>query len=296
MTTAPKPQGDRLYFGSVKIIESLEPHERPTGWNLFNELQPIGLMSKPRVTCEYTALQTAAELRARLAEIRDEVKATGRTPILQLETHGSPDGVALGSGDFVPWPVLRPWLTEINAATRLNLFVLLSACHGRDLVQVVQPAERAAVLALIGPKRVMYPEELEKASIAFYRTLFEKMDAPTAWKVMNATIDPDPMNTTFAVFTAKHNFRWVMHEFLKIREMEEELAAAEARIEAMAAAQGTPLSLIEERRPALRAYLRNIEEHYETTKIKYFFIDQYPENAARFPVTLDDCRRGPSGD
>jgi hypothetical protein len=293
MTTAPKPQGDRLNFGSVKVIESLKPHEQRTGWNLFNELQPIGLMSKPQVTCEYTPVQTAAELQARLAEIRDEVRATGRTPILQLETHGSPDGIALGGGDFVPWPVLRPWLTEINAATRLNLFVLLSACHGRNLVQVVQPSERAAVLALIGPKRIMYPDELERAAVVFYRTLFEKMDAPTAWRAMNATIDPDPSKTTFAVFTAKFNFRYIMHDFLKVRETEAELAAAEARIEAMAAAQGVPASLIEQRRPALRDHLRNFEANYESTKSNYFFIDLYPENATRFPVTLHDCRLGP---
>lgn len=287
---------DRLYFSSVKIIESLKPDEQRTGWNLFEELQPIGLMSKPQVTCEFTSLQTVGELRQRLAEIRDEVRTTGRVPILQLETHGNRDGIGLANDDFVPWPVLRPWLTEINEATRLNLFVLLSACHGADLVQVVQPSERAAVLALIGPKRVMYPPELQKASIAFYRTMFEKLDAPTAWKAMNATIDPDPKNTTFAVFVARFNFRYVMHNFLKVRETEAGLAAAEARIEAMAAAQGMPQWFIDQQRPALRSFLRDFEDHYEATKRHYFFIDLYPENAARFPVTLDECRRGPSGD
>jgi hypothetical protein len=163
-------------------------------------------------------------------------------------------------------------------------------------VQVVQPSGRAAVLALIGPKRIMYPDELEKASIVFYRTLFEKMDAPTAWRAMNATIDSDPSKTTFAVFTAQFSFRYIMHDFLKVRETEAELAAAEARIEAMAAAQGIPGSLIEQRRPALRDHLRNFEQNYEATKRKYFFIDQYPENAARFPVTLEDCRRRPSAE
>lgn len=282
---------DRLYFSSIKIIESLPKGETRTGWNLFEELQPIGPMSKPQVSCEYWQLNTASELRQRLAGIRDEARNTGRTPILQLETHGNRDGIGLASGEFIPWPVLRPWLTEINEATRLNLFVLLSACHGRDLAQVVQPSERAAVLALIGPKRIMFPDELEKASIAFYRTLFERLDAPTAWKAMNGTIDPAPAKTTFAVFVAKFNFRWIMHDFLRVRETEAELRAAEERIEAMALAQGTAASLIEQQRPALRAYLRNFDLHFEATKRNYFFIDLYPEKADRFPVTLDDCRR-----
>lgn len=284
----------RLYFGSVRIIESLPQGEMRTGWNLYEELDPICITAKPQVTCQYSKVLNRVEFEALLTGIRDEALATGRAPILQLETHGSPDGITLASGEFLPWAELRPLLTKINEATRLNLFVLLAACDGADLVQVVQPTERSAVLTLIGPKRKMKPEELQRANITFYRTLFEAKDAPAAWKAMNAVIDVNKI--TFAVFTAEFNFRYIMHNFLREHCTEVALAAREARIEAQAAQEGKPQWFIEQQRPALRAFLRDFQGHFALTKSNYFFCDLFPENANRFAVSFEDCRRAPAGD
>lgn len=282
---------ERLHFSTVRIIESLPAGEILTGRNLFDELEPMGLMSKPQVTTEYTSVETANELRVKLAAIRDEVLATGRTPILQLETHGNNQGVGMASGEFVPWATLRPWLTEVNEATGLNLFVLLSACNGADLVQVVRPIERAAVLALIGPKRAMLPSELQGAFIAFYGTMFAATDATVAWKAMNDVIDPN--KTTFAVFLAKFNFRYIMHNFLTTYCTEDALANRERRLEAEALQGGFPPDFIEAQRPAMKAYLRDFQAHFDRTKTHHFFIDRYPDNASRFPVTLEECWSAP---
>jgi hypothetical protein len=165
----------RIAFNTIEIIESVSPGAGwagRTGHRLFDVIQPLGLASTPSVEVRYTLVRTKEEFFKRLDWIAQDAKTNGHKPVLHIEAHGGQDGLTVGSEHSVPWPELRNHFTEINHITRVNLIVLLSACDGAQLVQLLQPHDRAPFRLLIGPRRIMKAGELEDACMAFYRTLF----------------------------------------------------------------------------------------------------------------------------
>ena len=88
----------------------------------------------------------------RLASIVADVRASGRAPIIHIETHGTSDetGLVLSSGEFVPWSALKGLLTTINITCRLNLLVVLAACNGWGLLEIVQATDRAPLWGIWG--------------------------------------------------------------------------------------------------------------------------------------------------
>lgn len=51
-----------------------------------------------------------------------------------------------------------------------------------------------------------------------------------------------------------------------------------------------PAEEIAEWRERTRAFLLNHEARFDLEWRKFFYIDEFPENAKRFDFTLDDCR------
>jgi hypothetical protein len=81
-----------ISFGKVYIIEWLPPNELKTGCELFDELQPIGLLSKPEVEVSFAQVKTRDEFIAYLRSIADDFKTTRKLPLIRIETHGLDDG------------------------------------------------------------------------------------------------------------------------------------------------------------------------------------------------------------
>lgn len=169
---------------------------------------------------------------------RDRRTRSRTNPILHLETHGSPRGLQLASGDFVTWDHLRPALTDINIAARLNLFVMVAARDGLDLLTILRPTHRATARIIIGPNRTLTDGEVERANLAFYTTLFEMSDGIAAYNAMNDAIEP-PSETRQELFTtmsAEVMFYSVMRGYFREYGSEEQIAA---RVEGLIA----PLAL-----------------------------------------------------
>ena len=281
-------------FDSIHIIETLKPNDRPTGQILFDELRPIALTSRPQVACYLSRVQTREEFLELLRSIARDAQLNDHSPILQIEAHGSPDGVWVASGEFLRWIEFKPELTAINKASRLNLVVMLAACEGANLVQLLQPVDRAPFLAMIGPKRIIKAGELERATLEFYQTLFCSGDAAVAWRAMNKAITTK--ETTFAIFTAEFSLRYIVYHYLQTFCTEEDLTTRQNEIELKAAQSGISQSEIERRREQLRRFQRDHRNHFAKIKTHFLFCDLYPENNTRFGVTYDDCLIDPSAE
>src|SRR6266481_5626633 len=106
-----------IYFGKVYIIEWLAPGDARTGWELFDELQPIGLMAKPSVDVSFQRVRTRNEFIAYVRTILDDFRATRLLPLLHIETHGFIDGICSTAGDEVLWPDLMRELIPLNELT-----------------------------------------------------------------------------------------------------------------------------------------------------------------------------------
>src|SRR5689334_11955275 len=143
----------RLSFGKVYVVEWLRNDDAKTGWDLFGEIQPMGLMSNPPVESTFERVSNRDEFLAYIRWMRRDVLNTQRLPLLHIETHGlSDDGRPIGIGssasDAILWPELMNELIPLNELTRLNLFVVFAACEGLWAMSILQPATRAAALAL----------------------------------------------------------------------------------------------------------------------------------------------------
>lgn len=290
-----------IYFGKVYIIEWLEPNDAKTGWDLYGELEPMGIMSKPPIAVAFKRVTTRGEFIAHLRWIQDDFKDTKALPLLHIETHGiatepegGPHGIGTSSHDCVLWPDLMQELIPLNQLTQLRLFVVLAACEGMWGMKMLHPTERAAFLVLLGPDKTIKPGPLAKAMQTFYRMMFEKRNGNAAFQAMNDTVDP--AQPAFGMINAEMAFRWVYGGFLRERCTPAEIAKrAESILHAarwkyfIEHGRPMPLQAFALLQAETQRHVESHDEYFIRMRRDYFFIDLLPDNDKRFPITMADC-------
>jgi hypothetical protein len=284
----------KLHFGKVHIVEWLRPRDRRTGAELLDELEPLGIMSKPQVLTQLYRVATRDDFLRVLRGIEDEFRATARLPLLHIETHGDYDGIGVSDAEGFTFQELMEELIPLNTLTRLRLIVVMSACLGMWAVKMLQPVTRAACLAVIGPNRKLEDHELARGFQTFYRTMFQVGNGSAAYKAMNDAIDQS--KPTFGMANVEMLFRMVYQDFLQDRCSPTEL---DKRVESLMHCirwkyfidhgKPMPMPLFEFWRTAMRQHVENHDEHFNGFRREYFMLDLFPENDRRFPITLADC-------
>ncbi len=293
-TNGPANAGARI--GAVHIIESLSTGEAQTGWQLFDELQPLGFTLRPHIETLFSREPTRAGFLARVAAVFNHLRQTGRAPIIHLEAHGLLDppraarGLYLASGEVVTWADLKPLLTEINLACSINLLLVSGACDGAAFAQVIVPSDRAPVFAVLGPTRVVTAGELFDGHLAFYRNLYRTRDLSPAISAANDAVPKG--DRPFVLFGAEWFFREVLRGYFRrycTQEAIDARVAKAAPLEAALRADGALEEEIVARRNEFRRYLTDHRMHFEKFKPHFFAEDLFPANADRFNVAYDDC-------
>lgn len=284
----------KLHFGKVDIVEWLRHDDRRTGAELFDELEPLGIVSKPQVLTQLHRVATRAEFVSVLRLIESEFRATGRLPVLHIETHGDYEGIGVSDAEGFTFHELMEELIPLNTLTELRLILIVSACLGMWAVKMLQPVTRAACLAVIGPNRKLDDHELARGFQTFYRTMFQVGNGNTAYKAMNDAVDQS--KPTFGMANAEMLFRMVYRGFLRDRCSPTELAKrAESVMHGIRwkyfidHGKPMPMPLYEHFRTATRQHIESHDEHFNRFRREYFMLDLFPENALRFPITLADC-------
>lgn len=284
----------KISFGKVHIVEWLPPGEAKTGWELFDELQPIGLASKPCVDVAFKRVRTRAELVAHIRDIQEDFRATRKLPLLHIEAHGFLDGICSSAGDEMLWAELMNELIPLNRLTGLRLFVVIAACEGLWGMQMLQPVERAAFLALLGPNERISAGHLSKACLAFYRGMFHLANGNAAFKAMNEMVNP--LKPQFGMVNAEMLFKHVYCAFLKelctkaeITRRVDRLVAENARQFKAEFGVGMWAHEVAHMREFVRQHVEAHNEHFQRFRRQFFFIDLFPENDDRFPITIEDC-------
>jgi hypothetical protein len=274
----------RLYFDKIYIIESLSSGERRTGRELYEDLVIMAIAATPPRPVYYKPLTTKREFLELLGSIAQDAEHGHHSPILQIETHGCPDGIGLGTGEFLAWADLQQQLTDINVISNINLLVILAACNGAHLLEVIQPTDRAPVRAIIGPSRKLFPAEIKQATLAFYRTLFKTTDGIAAFHAMNEASG----QKIFSLHTADTIFLFLYRRYLRTMCTETMLQERERKKFAEAVSRGYLGELVEFRK-AFRSVVCDYPAHFERLKHTFFLCDLYPENRNRFGLTYEQC-------
>jgi hypothetical protein len=283
----------RIGFNTIEIIESVAPGDGwagRTGHRLFDVIQPLGLTSTPRVDVRYTLVSTKDQFFNQLDSIVQDAKTNGHKPVLHIEAHGGQDGLTVGSGDLVPWPELRKHFTEINQITRVNLIVVLSACDGAQLVQLLQPHDRAPFRLLIGPRRIVKAGELEDACTAFYRTMFRTADAIDAIDAMNAAIPAG--DEPFRMCRAEAAFRQIMVRCFADNRTPAGLNERLHRVMKKVRAAQPDLSVeqLAEARGVYATRLMDFPWQHQFILNRFFFLDEFPGDIDRYEeISYQEC-------
>jgi hypothetical protein len=285
----------KAHVGSIHIIESLSDPgaASKTGTRLFDVLEPIARQRSPITVHLHHAVGKSDFLRC-LESILEQSVAENRVPLLHIEAHGAfpapnvktSDGLCLESHEFVSWRELVPLLTTINRVSRLNLVVFAAACFGADLASVITPRDRAPVRLILGPNRALSIRKVEQATTTFYRELFNTFNLNKALTAMNTAVEP---NEAYCWgLSAEWLFQEILRGYYKFRR-EQSDAELDARMEELA--QSYPLNGIAAQnfRHIYRDRIRDPKWLFEESYRQFFFLDTQPENAERFPVTLEEC-------
>lgn len=285
-----------IYFGKIYIIEWLDSDDAKTGRELHEMLGDLLPRLAPQVKLAFKQVETRDEFLAYLRSIRDDFRTTRLLPLLHVETHGSLDGIGPEGQAALPWEELMPELIALNRLTQLRLFFVLAACEGIWGMKMLQPTDRAAVLALLGPNERLSAGKLADACKLFYRTMFEKRSGGAAFKAMNDSIDA--AKPAFSMVNAEMLFKMIWQNFLKERTSPEELDARVQHIViqnmiAFRDEHGFPMpsDVLEEVRRRVRRHVDAHQEHFAEFREHYFFIDTFPENDERFPITFENLQK-----
>lgn len=161
----------------VFIIESLRNGDKKTGEDLKDNLRQIWYDQNliPDFDCQYTHVHDTNDLICTIKDIEKQVTTSNKLPILQIECHGSSNGLQLGSMEMVTWKELFNYIRPINIASYNLLMLNLSMCNGETVIRYIDPTQRAPFRAVTGPIGEVLPEVLEKAWLFFYENYMKSL-------------------------------------------------------------------------------------------------------------------------
>ncbi len=268
-------------------MESLPPGHLSTGKRLHEDIETLKVFHRDGLEVELREAPTRGDFLACLADVQKDAERHAKYPILHIECHGANDttGLVLADGSFVSWRELKPILTEINVATRCNLLIVLAACHGGHLVQIIQLTERAPCWGMLGPASAVRPGNLLCSFSAFYSELLTSLDGDRALKALLRTSQG---SGNYYFTTAERFFKIAYAAYLR-NDCSPEVLQDRAKF------ISRELKKMKARkRPgkgSLRRVLKRKEKPFFENHFQHFFmIDLFPENVARFNVPFEEVK------
>lgn len=269
-----------MRFNQILIVDSIPGGERNTARELQQDVALRAQVYQPAPQILYERVESADEFLALLRTLAGAVGASGNIPVLHVECHGNNDGLAFADDSFATWADLKAPLTDLNEATRMNLLVVVSACDGSALTHTLGLTDRAPLHGLIGPNRIVAPDELVRSYLALYETLLQTRSARQAVDAMRAATP-----NTFVYRAAEWLFQHVWDHYQATHE------TAEARLERGRKYEENPPS--DYNGPPISAELfaqlladKN-REFFDKYRRQFFFCDRYPEHEERFAVRYE---------
>lgn len=240
----------------------------------------------PTLSVVYKKVDTHEHLQSAFADLKAHTKR-GHAPILHVEAHGDKDlGLQLPNGEHVTWIQFKDALTEVNIACGLNLLVVMAACSGGYMLKTLQPTERAAVWAIVGPIDEVRAGDLREAMSEFYWALLGSLDGRAALDAMNAS--SVVAEWKYKLFTAEMMFCWVYRYYKgyterTVKERARSIAAVAAAVDGLGEFQKRVL------RKQASLELENHEPTYLRLQSHFLMLDLFPQNASRFDLSYARC-------
>lgn len=267
-------------FNYVLIIDSLQPGDPNSARRLHEDIDLLMAANPPTPGADRKKIETKADLFALLSNVERLAIEEQLLPLLHFECHGNEDGIQLADGSPLAWKDLKPYLTAINVATKLNLMVVMSSCSGGGLTQSLELSDRAPVWGLIGPTRAISFGESEAHFGAFYREMFRTASPAAGVNALNKQAEEGLYWRT----TAEGFFYAVWNAYKTRLFTPEQLERRAVRMQKRAAVLGRPVLSKSE---MLQKLIKSEPDSFDAFRNKFFMIDLFPHHMDRFDVTYE---------
>ena len=174
----------------VFFLQSLGEIDDPTGINVRDYLSQSSFLPHEKFLSFQTFGESdfkAALLWILLALERKEYSY----PAIQIDCHGSREGLSLRSGEVITWDRVRDFLNQILERTDENLLIISGACHGKFLFYENEPMNYIPCSVLVASRAEVASTTLADRFGMLYCSLFEKGNLNEAVNEMNEGYNQD---------------------------------------------------------------------------------------------------------
>jgi len=271
-------------FNRIYVIESLDSSEKHTGKELYDDLLRWQEEKFTELSADYFSVENKIDFFKKLCDIKKECIEKRHSPILHLEIHGNESGLVLESKELVTWDELYKYLVEINVNVGNNLFLTLAVCHGAYLMQIIRISKPAPFYGFVGSfDKIKVSDDLLLRYNDFYSEFFTSLKLEEAMKKLHEA-NPD-IPSTYKFISAEETFATVYNNYIKENLSKEGI---EKRKKQAIADEGLTFVNRAEKRRFERDFVRKVEstkeQYYKEHSIKFFMLEEYPQNKKRFNV------------
>lgn len=273
-------------FNKIIVIESLDPNERHTGKELYDDLIARMPYLHSELLADYKKVNTLKEWDALMNDILTECNNTGNIPILHLEIHGegSGKGLVTSSNELIPLEHVGNQFRDINVATGCNLFITLGVCKGLYLLFNMHMNKPMPFIGAVGSFDTMLNSDIYIRYYDFYDTFFRTLDIASAYVALQKA-NPD-LDSKYRYMPADELFYKNYQEYLNKQ-------CTDGALKARAKESIATLSCKNrhERRLKEKLFIKQEKidrgKYFRNHAATFFMTNEFPENKERFDVPKD---------
>jgi hypothetical protein len=210
-------------FNKIAVFESLDKVDRPTGREIFDDLEFQKILNIGRLDTSFSKIQNKNEFINILEKLKEEVCSMGVYPIIHIDAHGNDRGIKLGRNSYIEWRELLCCLSELNIFMKGNLLVVLASCFGANIIRHMSVTSRAPFWGVIAPYEETYPENVYACLNKFYAAICSGKNSKDVLSSLN-TIES---SNDLKLFTAEYLFvkatELAVSKFLSIGSIDEKI-------------------------------------------------------------------------
>lgn len=214
-----KPDTEIKRCGIV-VIQSLYSHDVKTGENLYNDVLKYKSYNRKDSFSYFYNVHSIDEFCSAAQDIVNNLM-DGDILTLQIETHGSNDGIGLNNREVLKWEDFYDIIRPLNIKTGHLLFVVMAMCKSIAMISAINPKKRAPYRAFICTTRVVTSDEIYRGFLAFYEKYFNLLDITQAINALQEEVHDDNGHSPFQALSAESVFDETLNPNRNISELVE---------------------------------------------------------------------------
>ena len=280
----------KCHFNKITVIQSLGEKDLHTGTKICEDIDLHNAIHARGLEIELLDVISKDDFVGIFKKLTKEAVVNKTIPVVHIESHGSDDseGLVLSSGEFLNWDELKPLAIGLNTATRLNLLIVLAACHGANFTKKLAPSERSPCWALAGPVEVVGQKSILRSFSSFYQEILKSGDGGAAVRKLNEHSGAGDIKYYFT--TAETFFTYAYKRYIKTGCSKQSYGARAQEMRRKLIVQKVyPLPSVADLQLELE---KSQEAFFEKYRALFFMYDLFPENTERFTVNYEDIKYG----